>query len=262
MKLKSLFLLAIILAPSLSFAWRCRAEKVDVLAIGDSQTGTPNSKSYFGNFLQRCLKEKGERFVTYGRGGTRPIHWLDNADMDIVTTIQRDNLNEEKNIGWGKMVPLCKRRLAPMLRRHAPQKVLVFFGDNLLLHPEDYIASQAKKMVEVIRSHGIPFHKCFFLTPTYEMEVESQRNMPGKNIENTKAVNAIIKTAVSDKCQFIDGLELMENSPYLLESKLFKRSQPQGQTDCFGKSANDNIHFCGDAAQELANKVCEIVDSN
>lgn len=259
MRIKLFLFLGLILTSSSSFAWRCRAEKVNVLVIGDSQTGTPNSKSYFGNFLQQCLKNKGESFVTYGRGGTRPIHWLDNSDMDLVTTIQRDNFNEEKNIGWGKMVPLCKRRLAPMLRRHSPQKVLVFFGDNLLLHPQDYIASQSKKMVEVIRSTGIPFNECFFLTPTYEMEVESQRNMPGKNLDNTKAVNAIIKAAVGNRCQVIDGLELMENSPLLLESKLFKRSQSTGQTDCFGKSANDNIHFCGDAAQEMANKVCDIL---
>lgn len=249
--------LILLMLPSVSLAWKCRVPRVNLLVIGDSQTGTPGSKSFFGNFLQRCLRDRGEKFVIYGRGGTRPIHWLDNADMDKVTTIQRDFSHEEKNIGWGAMVPECKRRLDPMIKKHHPKKVLVFFGDNLLLHPEDYISSQVKSMVELIRSRGIDYQNCFFLTPTYEMEVSVQRNMPGKNFENTKTVNAFIKKAVGDRCQILDGLELMKDSPLVLGANLLKRSQPQGETDCFGERSNDNIHYCGDAAQELAQKVCE-----
>ena len=248
-----------ILLPCFAQAWPWQKEKVKILAIGDSQTGTPGKKSYFGNFLQRCLNENNEKFVTYGRGGTRPIHWIDNADMDIVTTIQRDSKNEEKNIGWGLMVPEYKRRLEPMMKKHNPKKILVFFGDNLLLHPENYVASQSNKMVDIIRAHGISGQNCFFLTPTYEMEVNEKRNMPGKNFENTKVVIDYIKSAVKDKCQVIDGLELMKDSPLLLQSKLFKRVQSNGDADCFGESANDNIHYCGDVAQELATKVCSML---
>jgi hypothetical protein len=252
-------ILFMILIPSMAQAWPWQKEKVNILAIGDSQTGTPGKKSYFGNFLQRCLSENNEKFVTYGRGGTRPIHWIDNGDMDIVTTIQRDPTNEEKNIGWGLMVPEYKRRIEPMIKKHSPRKILVFFGDNLLLHPEDYVASQSKKMVDIIRASGISEKQCFFLTPTYEMEVFEKRNMPGKNFENTRTVIDYIKKSVGDECQVIDGLELMKDSPLLLESKLFKRVQSNGDTDCFGESSNDNIHYCGDVAHELATKVCQML---
>lgn len=248
-----------ILGSTLAEAWPWQKDKVNILAIGDSQTGTPGKKSYFGNFLQRCLSDNKEKFVTYGRGGTRPIHWIDNSDMDIVTTIQRDPKNEEKNIGWGLMVPEYKRRIDPMLAKHSPKKMLVFFGDNLLLHPEEYVSNQSRKIVDIIRAHGIAEKNCFFLTPTYEMEVLEKRNMPGKNFENTKTVIDYIKKAVTHKCQVIDGLELMKDSSLLLENKLFKRQQSNGDDDCFGESSNDNIHICGDVARDLADKVCQML---
>jgi hypothetical protein len=88
------------------------------------------------------------------------------------------------------------------------------------------------------------------------MEVAEKRNMPGKNYETTKTVIEYIKKSVANRCQVIDGLELMKDSPLLLENKLFKRQQSNGELDCFGDSANDNIHYCGDVAEELAEKVC------
>ena len=67
----------------------------------------------------------------------------------------------------------------------------------------------------------------------------------------------MIKKALGDRCQVFDGLVLMKGSPLLLASNLLKPSGPQGEADCFGERSNDNIHYCGDSAQELAQKVCE-----
>ena len=254
-----LFLVILVLSPFVSIhslAWPCREKKVEILAIGDSQTGTVGSKSYFGNYIQQCLKAQGKRFVTYGRGSTRPEHWLYSDTLDQVTTIKRDFQHEEVNLGWGAMVPECKRRLEPMLRAHRPKKVLAFFGDNFLLHPASEIAKQSQELVQVIRSHGISFENCFFLTATYEMQVPATPRFSHKTLKNTMDVDFAIRQAVGDQCQVIDGLEVMKDSPLLVDSKL-KRVQSDGHTDCFGKSENDNIHYCGDAAKELADQVCE-----
>jgi hypothetical protein len=254
-----LFLVVLVflqIVTTLSHAWPCREKKVEILVIGDSQTGTVGSKSYFGNFIQRCLKSHGLRFVTYGRGSTRPEHWLDSDALDQVTTIKRDADHEEVNLGWGAMVPECKRRLQPMLKAHRPEKVLAFFGDNFLLHSPESIAKQSQDLVRVIRSHGVSYENCFFLTATYEMEVAGTPRFSHKNLKNTMDVDFAIRQAVGDQCQVIDGLEVMKDSPLLVDSKL-KRVQSDGHTDCFGKSENDNIHYCGDAAKELADQVCE-----
>jgi hypothetical protein len=237
-------------------AWRCRENKVDLLLIGDSQTGTVGSQSYFGNHVRHCLNHKKVNFVSYARGSTRPEHWLYSDDLDQVTTIRRDPQNEEVNVGWGAMVPECKRRLEPMLKAHQPKKVLAFFGDNFLLHPAENIAKQSQDLVKVIRAHGISFEDCYFLTATYEMQVPATPRFPHKTLKNTLDVDLAIRQAIGDQCQVIDGLELMSDSPLLVDSKLM-RVQSNGQRDCFGKAENDNIHYCGDAAQELAEKVCE-----
>ena len=71
-------------------------------------------------------------------------------------------------------------------------------------------------------------------------------------------VDFAIRQAIGDQCQVIDGLDLMRNSLLLVDSRL-KRVQPEGQADCFGKSENDNIHYCGEAAKEMANKVCDLI---
>lgn len=239
-------------------AWGCREKKTDLLIIGDSQTGTVGSKSYFGNHFRNCLNRKKVNFVSYARGSTRPEHWLYSADLDKITTIRRDPQHEEVNLGWGAMVPECKRRLEPMLKAHRPKKVLAFFGDNFLLHPSASIAKQSQDLVRVIRARGIGFEDCYFLTATYEMQVPSTPRFPHKTFKNTMDVDFAIRQAIGDQCQVIDGLELMRDSPFLEDSKL-KRVQPEGQTDCFGKAENDNIHYCGEAAKELADKACEFI---
>jgi len=241
-----------------AYAWRCREKKVDLLVIGDSQTGTPGKKSYFGNFFQRCLKSKDIRFATYGRGSTRPEHWLYSDDKDQVTTIKRDQFDEEINLGWGVMVPECKRRLDPMITAHRPKKVMAFFGDNFILHSKEEITKQSQDLVNLIRSRGIEYQNCYYLTATNEMDVPSNPRNPDKNYQNTLDIVIAIRAAVGDRCQVIDGLNLMKDSPLLKDLK-FKRVQSAGETDCFGNSENDNVHYCGDAARELANNVCDIL---
>ncbi len=245
-------------------AWRCRAGRVDLLVIGDSQTGTPDHKSYFGNYLQRCLQEKKVSFVTYGRGSTRPEHWLDNDEKDQVTTIMRNSFHEEVNLGWGAMVPLCQKRLDPMIEAHRPEKVMAFFGDNFILHSREEITKQSRALVKVIRDRGITFQNCYFLTATYEMEVPSNPRNPDKNYQNTLDVDIAIRDAVGSECQVIDGLALMKNSPLLSDQASgfkLKRVQTDGESDCFGKSENDNVHYCGEAAREFATQVCEKLTS-
>jgi hypothetical protein len=232
-------------------------KKVELLVVGDSQTGTPGSKSYFGNFFQRCLKEKKVNFVTYGRGSTRPEHWLNNGEKDQVTTIMRNAVDEEVNLGWGPLVPRSQKRLKPLMRTHRPEKVMAFFGDNFILHPRAEIMSQSQQWVQAVRAWGISRENCFFLTATYEMEVESNPKNPDKNYRNTLDVDLAIRDAIGSDCRVIDGLEVMNDSKLLQNGKL-KRIQPEGETDCFGKSANDNVHYCGEAARELADHVCSL----
>ncbi len=242
-------------------------DSVHLLGIGDSQTGATWSKSYFGNFLQTCLKEKMQkRFVTYARGGTAPIHWMTNSGLDKIETIQRDNDNNHLNIGNLDQVPLSKKRIKDMLEAHNPEKMFVFFGDNLLSVEAPLIVKQFKNMANAIQAAGITPENCFFLTPTYEMEVKDKRNVPGKNLVNTLKVNKAIKEGVGSTCQVIDGLELMTNSKLLLHAEtnnpLLKRVLVPELVGCGGTAANDNIHLCGEAAKELANKVCQILSGN
>ena len=143
-----------------------------------------------------------------------------------------------------------------MLKAHGPKKVLVFFGDNLLTNTREEVLKQFKGMAEEITAQKYKSTECFFLTPTYEMEVSVKRNVPAKNLENTLRVIGWIKEAVGDRCQVIDGVELMKNSSYHLDSNLMKRVQVKGLVGCDGGAKNDNIHLCGEAATEFAERVC------
>jgi hypothetical protein len=232
---------------------------VDLLVLGDSQTGATWSKSYFGNYLQMCLKDQVSEtgdFVIYGRGGTQPQHWVKNKGLDKIETIQRDQDNNHKNIGSLEAVPLEKKRIGPMLQTLQPKKVLLFFGDNLLVDSHETILGQFKEILSFIKSNKISSADCFLLTPTFEMEVKSKRNVTYKNIENTKKVIAAIKIAAVGSCQVIDGLEVMKESPYYLSPNLLKRVDVAGRNGCTGGSSNDNIHICGESARYLAQAVC------
>jgi hypothetical protein len=250
------FLLFLILISGMSEAAdNCPNSQVDLLILGDSQTGAAWGRSYYGNFLQQCLDSKS--FIIYGRGGTQPIHWLNNSGMDKIDTIIRDPFENQKNIGHANL-PLCQKRLKEMMVSHQPKKVLAFFGDNLYHLNDQQIEKQFIAMIKVIKEQDIESKHCFIMTPTYEMSVLQRRNVSYKDLAASQRMNRVIKKAVGDQCQFLDGLELLKNSPYLLSSNLLKRVQSEGMSGCLGAAGNDNIHLCGEAAQDLANKVCQI----
>lgn len=251
-----ILLLSFVLSFSAYSQNTCEVDPVDFLMIGDSQTGATWATGYFGNYLQKCLKEKAglASFAIYARGGTQPIHWLTSAGLDKIETIQRDETHNHLNLGT--TVPLCKKRIVPMLEAHNPTKFMAFFGDNLLSLTPAEIQKQFKDLVNIVKAKNISYENCYFLTPTYEMEVRDRRNVPGKNLANTQKVIENIKAVVADHCQIIDGLELMKSSRYFKDN-LLKRIQRSDGAGCIGASSNDNIHLCGEAAFDFANRVCE-----
>jgi hypothetical protein len=90
----------------MNFSWEQCLSAVDLLLVGDSQSGASWSKSYFGNFFAACLKGN---FVVYARGGTVPGNWLGSGGMDPIETIQRDPQDFHFNVGPKENVPLCKK---------------------------------------------------------------------------------------------------------------------------------------------------------
>jgi hypothetical protein len=232
---------------------------IDLLVLGDSQTGATWSKTYFGNYLQKCLKEQiaetGD-FVVYARGATQPTHWIKNAALDNIETIQRDAINNHKNIGNLAAVPLEKKRIEPMLQSLQPKKVLLFFGDNLMAETSATIETQFKNLLSYVSAGKIEKRDCYLLTPTFEMEVSSHRNVKGKTLENTNKVIAAMTKAAGDSCQVINGLDLIKASPYYLKANLVKRVAIPGDIGCTGAATDDNIHLCGEAARYLAQATC------
>lgn len=232
-------------------------QSVDLLIIGDSQFGATWSRGYAGNFLQQCLKGN---FVLYARGGTIAGNWIGTGGMDQIETIQRDPLNEHLNIGAKEKVPLCKKRLENMLDTHSPQRVLLEFGGNYNAQADDFIIKDIQKLINVLKTKSISKENCYFLHQTYEMEVAIKRNVPLKNYQNMKRVGSLIQKTIEDACQFIDGFDLMKNSPYFDGKELLKRIPIEGRPGCMGAAANDNAHLCGEAAKDFANRVCSFLN--
>ncbi len=259
MTLRILFLTALLSSPALA-ASPCSGEKTELLILGDSQTGSYWASSYFGNFIQKCLTNQGSSFVSYARGGTQPAHWMTDSGLDRIETVFRSPAEPHLNLGVDS-VPTCKKRLDQLIGIHEPSRVLLFFGDNLLSANTDEIRKQFREMIGILDSKGIRGENCILLTPTYEMAVASKRNVPSKNLENTLKVLRAVQTEVAARCRIINGLEIMKDSP-LLKGDILAREAVEGTSGCFGPAANDNIHYCGKAAQELAEKVCETVTGN
>lgn len=259
--MKTLFLFLMIFNFSFSFATvnSCDVNQVDLLMIGDSQTGAFWASGYFGNYIQKCLMQNEQvgKFVIYGRGGTIPSDWIDRSALDKIETVKRDNEHNHQSLGTNVLE--CQKRLPSMLETHIPKKVLMFFGDNLLTNSKAEIIKEFKKMLLVLKENNIAKTDCYFLTPTYELEVSSRRNVLSKNLVNTKFVTDAIKEAVGDECQILDGLEIMKKSSLLLSNNLLKRVQRSDGAGCVGASANDNIHICGEAAFDFANRVCALL---
>ena len=179
--------------------------------------------------------------------------------LDKIDTIQRDPENNHKNIGVNDQVPLCKKRLKPMLEAHHPKRILAFFGDNLLGASEAEIKNQFDRLIKTVKDYGTDPRNCYIMTPTYEMDVLEKRNVPAKNLANTLKVVKAIKAAAGNDCQVIDSVELMSDSALLLQTQLLKRVQSEGMSGCLGPSGNDNIHVCGEAAKDLAGRVCGLL---
>jgi hypothetical protein len=237
----------------------CDASHVDLLVLGDSQTGATWATSFFGNFLQKCLAANHPvgSFAIYGRGATTPAHWLDGG-MESVAVIQRDINDNHKNIGSGDAVPLCKRRLPQALAAHTPKKVAAFFGDNLLGQPPQTVTAQFDRFVAAISQANVAPENCLIVTPTYEMETGGKRSVPSKDLANTQKVAAAARAAMGGRCLIVDGTDLMRTSSHLIEAQggpYLMRHAVAGTSGC-GASA-DNIHVCGEAARDLANRVCD-----
>ena len=112
----------------------------------------------------------------------------------------------------------------------------------------------------LISKNNISAENCYFLTPTFEMEVESRRSVPQRNLTNVQIVTEKIQTALAGRCQHISGIELMKSSPYFDGKELLKRIPIQGLVGCTGAASNDNVHVCGEAAKDLAERVCQILN--
>jgi hypothetical protein len=70
-----------------------------------------------------------------------------------------------------------------------------------------------------------------------------------------------IESEAGAHCRTINGLEIMKTSS-LLKGEVLSRVAVDGTSGCFGAAANDNIHYCGEAALELAEKVCDSLKGN
>jgi hypothetical protein len=234
-----------------------KTHKTDLLIIGDSQNGGYWAKDYFGNHFQDCLTKNNQTFVSYARGGTQFDHWLNMGNLDHIETVYRDATTPQKLMG--KEADITHKRLGSLIKLHAPARVAVFFGDNLVSMQDFQIRLQVEKTINMLHQSGIYNGQCIFITPTYEMQIGTKRNVPMKNFRNTLRVNMAIKEAVEERCLVLDGLELMKNSPLLLKDQTLQRRPTPGLSGCDGAAVNDNIHYCGQAAAEFARKVCELI---
>ncbi len=230
----------------------------DFLVLGDSQTGATWAKSYFGNFLQECLR--GD-FIIFGKGGSNPSSWYGRGNLPNVEIIKRDSNNPHQNLGLESGLPLCQKRVNQMIDEYQPKKILFFFGDNMIASSDDDIKKEMNGLLSVIADKKIKKEDCYFLTPTYEMEVKSKRNVSRKNLANTTRISKNILQTIQEKCQHLDGLEIMKDSPFFDGKELLRRVLIQGRPGCGGAAENDNIHICGEAAKDLAEKVCQKLNS-
>lgn len=230
---------------------------VDLLIVGDSQLGATWSKSYTGNFLQQCLKKD---FVLYARGGTVPGNWLGKGGMDQIETIQRDSQNEHLNIGAADKVPVCKKRIGPMIDGHSPRQIMFEFGGNYIAQSDEFIRKDINLLMETVSAKGISRENCFFLHQTFEMEVSTKRNVPLKNLDNMKRIRDVIEKSLQNRCQFLDGMTLMQDSAYFDGKELLKRVPIEGRGGCSGAASNDNAHVCGEAARDFAQRICQFLN--
>jgi hypothetical protein len=224
------------------------------IVLGDSQTGATWSKTYFGNYLQQCLN--GD-FKIYGQGGSVVRTWM-NGGLENIDIVERSPTIAQKNIGKRKYAPNCKKRVKHILDEHLPTRVMYFFGDNYIASSSNEITREVDKLITLTKSKNI--NECYFLTPTYEMQVGTRRNVSRKNLTNDKRIRDAIVKGVNGRCTVIDGLKLMKDSKYFDGKSKLKRVPIKGHGGCTGAARNDNIHYCGEAARDFAQRVCQILN--
>lgn len=229
----------------------------DTIVVGDSQVGATWSRTYVGNYLQKCLQ--GD-FYIYGRGGTTVASWIGNGSLDKIETIERTKEYNHKNIGKLDAVPLCKKRIENIIDAHRPRKVVFNFGGNMIGQTDLQIKNQIVRLMKIVNDNNIAPADCFFITPTYEMEVESNRNVPARNLENVLKVTNSIKNALNKQCTLLSGIEIMKDSPYFDGKELLKREIIASDGGCAGAAKNDNVHICGKAALDYAIRLCDLIN--
>ncbi len=264
MHLRSIFLALLIVTPRMEEVRAaayipvpdCTGSEVNLLVLGDSQTGGSWATSYFGDFLQSCLSRRKElTFAVYARGGTQMDQWTNSAALDSIPTVYRDPVTPRKILGKQE-VPLCLKRASSLIKIHQPEFILLQFGDNLLSLDVSAIEVQTNRLLKVVEEAGIDRRHCYFATPTYEMAVESRRNVPAKNIQNTMKVRNAIEKATLKRCTLLDGTKLLAGSP-ILNRGVLERILVPGTTGCAGAARNDNTHACGEAARAWAEAICK-----
>lgn len=149
-----------------------------------------------------------------------------------------------------------------MLSAHQPKKVLFQFGGNMIGLTDTVVTSQVDQLMRILGENGVSPRSCYFLTPTFEMEVDTRRNVPRRTLSNVQHVSALITKVINGRCQLIDGIELMKDSPYFDGKELLRRVIIPGMPGCGGAAVNDNVHICGEAARDMAQRVCDIVNAN
>ena len=171
---------------TLQSAWASCEKDYDLVILGDSQIGATWSKSYVGNYLQKCLqKNAAQDFIILGRGGTHLGHWINKSQMDHIETIERTNEYNHKNLG-NSNIPLCKRKLDDVLQQHSPRKIVLSFGGNWIGQSETVIKQDLNNTIAILRKNQISKEQCYFITPTYEMQVDQRRNVPSRNLKAVK----------------------------------------------------------------------------
>jgi hypothetical protein len=254
--MKKLILTLLFFAISVSYSYAACDENPDLILVGDSQTGATWSKSYIGNFLASCLQGN---FLVLSRGGSIPLNWLGTSTVDRVETVQRDPNHNQINLGLTD-VPLCKRRLQPMLETYKPSRIVFQFGGNYIASNDEDVKKDTERLMKLVVERGFSKDNCFYITPTFEMEVATKRNVPLKDLKNVSRITSIITNVIQDRCQLISGIELMKNSPYFDGKEYLKRVLIEGKPGCGGAAVNDNAHVCGEAARDFATRVCAILN--
>jgi hypothetical protein len=182
--------------------------------------------------------------------------------MDHIETIQRDSLNSHINLGSADKVPGCKKRLEQMLPPHQAKRIAFSFGGNYIgktINVEQ-VKKETTDLVKLIQQHGYKQESCFYIGPSFEMEVRDRRNIAHRDLAAVEKINAILRPILDGNCQFISGIDLMRSSPYFDGKELLRRVQVAGANGCAGAAENDNVHICGEAARDYALRLCEVLN--